>query len=441
MSRHRSIPSYRLHKQSGQAIVTLADGLGNRRDVLLGKYGSAESRAEYARVLAEWEASGRRLCRANATADISVNELILHYWRYAEGYYRKNGVPTSQLDRVRLALKPVKELYGHTLACDFGPKSLKAVRQCMLTMPCGACGGTGRLPEGAKRKNGLPTRLNRRTGNPGPVCLRCHGGARKGWARGLVNASIGCVKRMFKWAVAEELIHPSVLHGLQAVEGLRKGRSEARETKPIHPVCEEHVEVVLPLLTTPVRAMVQLQRYSGMRPGEVVLLRPGDIDKGHGKTWVYRPESHKTEHHGSRRIVFLGPRAQAVLEPFLRRDLSAYCFSPREALADLRAQQREARKTKVQPSQQNRKKGNPRRQPGERYSVDTYGNAVERACLKAGIPPWHVNQLRHTKATEIRREAGLDAARAVLGHRTPVVTEVYAEVDMGKAAEVMARLG
>jgi integrase len=73
--------------------------------------------------------------------------------------------------------------------------------------------------------------------------------------------------------------------------------------------------------------------------------------------------------------------------------------------------------------------------------VDTYGNAIERACLKAGIPEWHPNQLRHSKATEIRKEAGLDAARAVLGHRTLTITEVYAEIDQAKAAAVMEKLG
>jgi hypothetical protein len=44
MSRLLKIPSYRLHKQSGQAVVPLTDSLGKRRDVLLGKYGPAESR-------------------------------------------------------------------------------------------------------------------------------------------------------------------------------------------------------------------------------------------------------------------------------------------------------------------------------------------------------------------------------------------------------------
>jgi integrase len=49
--------------------------------------------------------------------------------------------------------------------------------------------------------------------------------------------------------------------------------------------------------------------------------------------------------------------------------------------------------------------------------------------------------LRHAKATELRREFGLDAARAVLGHRSPRVTETYAEIDLNKAAAAMEKLG
>src|SRR5205823_5239332 len=43
MSKSLFSPSYRRHKQSGQAVVTLPDGLGGRHDVLLGKFGSKES--------------------------------------------------------------------------------------------------------------------------------------------------------------------------------------------------------------------------------------------------------------------------------------------------------------------------------------------------------------------------------------------------------------
>ncbi|MBL8800282.1 MAG: site-specific integrase [Planctomycetia bacterium] len=421
MARPRSaVPSYRKHKQSGQAIVTLTDGLGSRHDVLLGPHGTAASRQEYARVIAEWEAAGRTIPHTVATPDITINELMLAYWRFAEGYYRKNGEPTSQLDRIRLALKPVKELYGLALVRDFGPLALKAVRQKMIDA---------------------------------------------GWVRLYVNACVGCIRRMVKWGVENELVAPSVYHGLQAVAGLKRGRCEAVESQPVRPVADEHVDATLPYLTAPVRAMVQVQRLTGMRPGEVVIMRPCDIDRSSKTVWVYRPASHKTEHHGAERTVFLGPRAQAVLLPLLLRPADAYLFSPREALADLRTRQRQARKTKVQPSQLDRRRRKPQKLPGDRYPVAAYSHAVRQAvlrlnhdracdackklkpadrcqsCQAAAIPHWRPHQLRHNKATEIRREAGLDAARAVLGHRSPAITEVYAELDIAKAAEVMERLG
>src|SRR5262245_9545996 len=89
MARPRSVPTYRLHRQSGQAVCTLTDGVGGRRAVLLGKYGTTASRAEYARVLGEWEASGRSLLApaAAVSSDLSVNELILAYWKHAQSYY------------------------------------------------------------------------------------------------------------------------------------------------------------------------------------------------------------------------------------------------------------------------------------------------------------------------------------------------------------------
>jgi hypothetical protein len=71
------IPTYRLHKQSGQAIVTVSNG-GKRRDILLGKYGSPESRTEYQRIFAELNASGPATAVTRAPgSDSTVNEVIL----------------------------------------------------------------------------------------------------------------------------------------------------------------------------------------------------------------------------------------------------------------------------------------------------------------------------------------------------------------------------
>jgi integrase len=54
---------------------------------------------------------------------------------------------------------------------------------------------------------------------------------------------------------------------------------------------------------------------------------------------------------------------------------------------------------------------------------------------------WHPHQLRHNAATRLRKEFGIEAARVVLGHRSASATEVYAEVDQMRAADVMSRVG
>src|SRR4051794_23673526 len=97
--RSNRVPGYRLHKPSGQAVVTLGG-----KDYYLGPHGSPASRAAYGRLIAEWESRGRRQADPSvpgrdkgvpgaAASDMTVKELILAYWRFAEGHYRKGGRP------------------------------------------------------------------------------------------------------------------------------------------------------------------------------------------------------------------------------------------------------------------------------------------------------------------------------------------------------------
>src|SRR3954447_10680650 len=104
-------PRYRLHKPSGLAVVTL-DG----RDFYLGRHGSEESHAEFNRLVAEWLTRTRQVASApGRAADLTINELLLAYLRHADTYYRKNGKPTTEPANIKLALRPLKHLYGHTL--------------------------------------------------------------------------------------------------------------------------------------------------------------------------------------------------------------------------------------------------------------------------------------------------------------------------------------
>ena len=259
-------------------------------------------------------------------------------------------------------------LFGRTRASEFGPLAIKTVRQQMID--AGLC-------------------------------------------RTLINQRIGRIKRSFKWAVGEELVPPSILQALQAVAGLARGRSDARETEPVRPVPEEFVRAVLPHVLPPVAAMIELQLLTGARPGEVCVMRACDIDTT-GAVWLYHPERHKTSWRGKVRVIALGPQAQAIVKRFLVLDVAAYIFSPARAMGDRSTALRLARKTPVQPSQISRGKSRPKRPPGERYTTGSYGHAVGVACEKAGVPKWHPNQLRHTRATEIRRRFGLEGRRSCL---------------------------
>ena len=412
-------PAYRLHKARKCAAVTIRG-----KTYYLGRYGSPESHEQYARLIAEWRlsASGTPSSTSpNRSADLTVTELMSSYWRFVTAHYVKDGRKSSEQAAIRAALRPLRELYGSTLAVDFGPLALKVVRA-----------------------NFIERRLS----------------------RGVINQNMGRIRRMFRWAVSEELLPASTHQALCAVQGLQRGRTTARETKPVPPVDDGTVDATIPHLPPIVQDMVRFQRLTGSRPGEVCILRPCDVDRSR-ETWVYRPESHKTQHHGHDRIVFIGPRAQQILLPYLLRDSQAYCFSPTESEHERHVVMRTNRRSKVQPSQFRRHKAKPKRPPRERYDRSGYTRAIRRAADKANrsaidaareaavsrgeplvlkdgerlVDRWAPNQLRHTAATEIRRKYGLEGAQVVLGHAKADVTQVYAERDQRLAATIMAEVG
>jgi integrase len=389
-------PKYRHYKPKDLAVVRI-DG----RDIYLGKYNSAESREKYKRVIAEWLTTGTApQPAASNVADPggpTVNEVILAFLRHANDFYRRaDGTPTGELENLRLALRPLKNLYGGTPARDFGPKALKAVRQDMIN---------------------------------------------SGLCRRTINQRIGRIRRAFQFAVENELVPASVHHGLKAVKGLGRGRSEARESKSVKPVPDAHVDAVRPFVSRQIWAIIELQRLTGMRSGEVAIMRTCDLDTS-GRLWIYTPERHKAEHHGKERRISIGPKAQAVLRPWLRADLMAYLFSPKEAMEEYQASRRQGRNTPLTPSQKARKrKAKPKKEPGSRYGPRAYAHAVARACERAGVPHWHPHQLRHNAGTFLRRECDMDTARAVLGHSDMATTAIYAERDAALADAAMERYG
>ncbi|WP_164103544.1 tyrosine-type recombinase/integrase [Candidatus Laterigemmans baculatus] len=424
-------PSYRLHKPTGRAVVTIGD-----RDIYIGEYGTEDSRRQYGLLLAGETAPKAKRDPEPSEQAITVVEVLAAFWNHAQSYYVKNGEPTNELDALRLVIRDARTLYGREPAESFGPKKLKAVRQLWID---------------------------------------------RGQARPTVNKNQRRLTRIFRWAVAEELIPGAVLHSLTAVPGLKKGRCDLPEPPPIQPVPLEVVERTIPHLPPVIQDMIRFQLLTGARPGEVCTLRPGDVDRS-TDVWEYRVEGHKTEHHGRQRIVYIGPEAQALLRPYLLRAPDQVCFSMAEAVEQRRQAASEARKTPPSCGNRRGKRSNADRKSTERqrtpqvcFDPSSYRHAIHHACDAAFQAPeplgqregesraargrrlpeaereqldewqkqhrWHPNQLRHTRGTEVRKQFGLEAAQVILGHAAADVTQIYAERDAEKAREVARRIG
>jgi len=415
-------PKYRHHRASGQAIVTIAG-----KDRYLGPWKSKASKIEYDRLIGEWLAAGRPTAIVSEPAKVKVTEVVAAFWKFAKGYFQKNGRATGTADNYKPVLALLRQRYGHTAAIDFGPLALKALRAAMVEM---------------------------------------------NHSRRYVNENVHRIRKVFRWAASEQLIPASIPQALATVEGLRKGHSKARDGAPVTPVEDAVVEATLPHLPKVVADMVRLQRFTGARPGEICGLRPADIDRT-GEVWRYVPAEHKTEHHGKQRTIYLGPKAQEILLPYLLRDAEAHCFVPAESEKHRRRERHAQRTTPLtcgnRPGTTRKRRG--QRAAGKHYSNDSYRRAIARACEAAFEIPerlrkfpaditseqraelrkeaaawraehvWHPNQIRHSAATEIRQKFGLEAAQVALGHSRMNTTEIYAEKNRDLGERVAREVG
>jgi len=445
--RKTAVPTYQRRTDNGRlyAAVTLADSkTGRRRTYRLGKYDSERSRERYLQLVAEWEGRGRRLPDLDADGEIAAGGITLTQlcWAYVQDSQTKYS--RGHWANIAAVIRVFRRMHGEARAVDVGPNALRLFRESLL-------------------------RADPDSDPPRRACARAT--ANK-WARLIIA--------IFKWGAGHELLPAGIYESLRTLEPLKRGQTSAREPEPVKPVPEAFVVAAIEHMRPQVRAMVELQLSTGMRPGEVTIMRTRDVDTA-GKIWTYRPAVHKTAHHGHDRRVYLGPRAQELLKPWLRRELDEFLFQPAEVVHSLRAERHAKRETPL--NQGNRpgtnRKSHPKRLPRDHYTTDTYRRAIARACDRADvearaaqtgktvtktvdsaesavslarqlpeapteerlIPRWHPHQLRHNHATAVRKRFGVEAARVVLGHRNIDVTELYAERDQAVAAEVARSLG
>jgi len=340
---------------------------------------------EYAGWLARWSSCptirnpGRRLQ--------TVAALAAEYLIWARNYYRdRAGQETGEAGNIADAVRTLVEVIGSTPAEEVTPAVFMTVRDAMI---------------------------------------------RADLARTTINARMRRLRALFKWAGAAGTVPPAVYHGLQTVRALTQHRSGAREPEPVTPVARELVDAALPRMPAAVADMVRLQLLCACRPSEICELRGIDIErpKARGRAgaagrpvWIYRPGRHKSKHRGLCREIYFGPRAQAILTPWLEKlgpELAGFVFDP----------SRDGRRERFG------------RRVRDHYDRRAYAQAIRRACIAADVAPWSPNQLRHTAATEIRARYGIERARVMLGHTTIDTTEIYAEEDRDAAVSAAREVG
>lgn len=358
--------------------------------IWLGRYGSPESRQKYARVIASIASDGRPPddCLPADAAVLTIEELSDSYREWAAGHYQDDGIPTKRYMAIDRVLTLLCSLYGDVPASSFGPRELTTFRASLVQ----------RDSDGRTR--------NRRT----------------------INDFVLIVVGMYRWATEQGRVGADVWHALTAVAPLKAGRSEAAEPKRVSPVNIADVAATCGLLPRTLASLVWVQLLTGMRSGEAVSMRVGDIDRS-GAAWIYRPAKHKTQHKGKVREIAIPTRAQVLIQHFIDEaaiDGNEYIFAPE------RAQQERGRRRA--------RRGSLR----ECYDSCSYARAIKRAARDAGVPHWHPHQLRHTFATAAKSEAGWEAARVLLGHSSAATTEIYVEEDrriaMMSADKVAERL-
>lgn len=323
-----------------------------------GEWGSDRAAVGYRRFVAEW-ASGVMPVDANP----AVSDVVDRWMNHCEKTYVKRGKITSEVHCNRAAMVELNALYGDTRAAEFDAMKLRTVRGSMVE---------------------------------------------RGWARKTVNSHVARIVRMFAWAATEKLAPRAVYDVLELVEPLAKGRGYPRpEPEPKEPVPLEHVAAVYPHLHPKKKrravydAMIRIQLLTGMRPGELVTVRPEDIDRRR-EPWRYTvTEFNKMLHKDTRRVVFFGPAARAILTPLL--DV-AFPGRPVFRLPPWRS------KADWSP-----------------ISVGRYRNRIRLACIAAGVPVWTPHRLRHNRATEVMNRYEDDrAAGEAIGDSPEVTRQVYA---------------
>ncbi len=365
------IPKYSKHS-SGQARVRLGGQV-----FYLGKYGSKASKDEYNRLVGEFIATGGVVITDAAKADLTICEMFAAYLAWAKQNY---GEAATEFGKAKLIVKRTRDRYRGTEASSFGYQQFEAIRQSMVE---------------------------------------------QGLTRGYVNASMDRLVKAFKWAASRGLIAPSVPQSLGMIERLKKGRTKAPDNPRIGVVSREVVEATLLHVSKTVGDMIQLQAIIGCRPGELCKIKPNMIDRTND-VWEIKLDQHKTAHKGRTRTIYVGPRGQAILAPYLLRPADQHCFRPIDSERARLKARASARATPMSCGNRpgSNRKSKPKRSPRDFYGEDSFARAIHRGCDRAFPPPAPLAPGERERSGKMETiDAKADGGIEGMAEGSPVVTQ------------------
>ena len=337
---------------------------GGRR-AYFGWFGTPEAESAYNEWLSELFASlaAGEPVSADRRAGNTIAENAALYLTFAKTYYANS----RELSNVRDTIKMLVEYDAEMPAAKFGPNALRRFQTYLV--------GTNRF------------------------------------ARSTINSHINRTRRFVKWCQSRELVPRGMTEELATVPGLRRGKTSARESRPVAPVPRAVWRATLPFMPEHVRAMVEVQYECAMRPGEVCAMTPAEIERTE-PVWFFRPTHHKTAHRGHGLTKGITAKARRILEPRLSGPPDEPVFLTGH---------------------------------GNQFTADTFGHAVRRAArraLLANVPihVWNPNRLRHARLTEIRDLFGEEAAQHWGGHARPDTTAIYTKRIEGVLVKIASGL-
>lgn len=300
---------------------------------------------------------------------ITITRLVRLYHQFAKGHYTDTG-PRSHFRNLVATILRFESLYHSEKALAFGPKKLREFRAVLIE---------------------------------------------QGQSRSYINDQVSSIRKMFRWAVSEELIPETTYRALMTIEGIKRGREGVKDSPKKVPAKWEEVDCIAKQLPEPLRSMVYLQWHTGVRSESLVLAHCDQFSQEMDGTWWWKPR-HKTEYLGRELSIPLGPKATAIV------------IARMEAMED-------GSPGYLFPSSRS-----------DHYRPWTYRRAVERCqerhnARESASIKWTPHQLRHAKATYIRGKYGVEAAQALLGHDSLTATQIYSQARLDLAKQIASDEG